>query len=123
MYKRRLLIFIFICVLAGFVCIGRLAYLQLGVGGDYRRQIEEMRILGPMQLPTIRGSIFDRSGNVMAVDKPAFYLYVNYELTRFFDDHFWQGSILKRQTSGQTADKAERNCAKILKTGWICCGR
>jgi len=60
MYKRRLLIFIFICIVAGFVCIGRLAYLQLSLGGDYRRQIEKMRILGPMQLPTIRGSILDQ---------------------------------------------------------------
>jgi len=107
MYKRRLLIFIFICILAGFVCIGRLAYLQLGVGGDYRRQIEEMRILGPMQLPTIRGSIFDRGGRVLAVDKPAFYLYVNYELARFFDDRFWQGMILQSQERGQTAEQAE----------------
>jgi len=112
MYKRRLLIFIFICILAGLVCIGRLAYLQLGVGGDYRRQIEEMRILGPMQLPTIRGSIFDRSGRVLAVDKPAFYLYVNYELTRFFDDRFWHGMILQSQERGQTADQAEMQFRK-----------
>jgi penicillin-binding protein 2 len=112
MYKRRLLIFILCFVLAGFVCIGRLAYLQLGLGDDYRRQIEEMRILGPMQLPTIRGSIFDRSGNVLAVDKPAFYLYVNYELTRFFDDRFWQGCILKCQDRGQTADQAEAQLRK-----------
>jgi len=107
MYKRRLLIFIFGGVLACLVCIGRLAYLQLGLGDDYRRQIEKMRILGPMQLPTIRGSIFDRGGKVLAVDKPAFYLYVNYELTRFFDDHFWRGMILKCQDRGQTVDDAE----------------
>jgi len=112
MYKRRLLIFIFICILAGFVCIARLAYLQLGVGGDYRRQIEEMRILGPMQLPTIRGSIFDRGGRVLAVDKPAFYLCVNYELTRFFDDRFWGGMILQCQDRGQTANQAEAQLRK-----------
>jgi len=112
MYKRRLLIFIFGGVLACLVCIGRLAYLQLGLGGDYRRQIEKMRILGPMQLPTIRGSIFDRGGKVLAVDKPAFYLYVNYELTRFFDDHFWRGMILKCQDRGQTVDEAEAQLRK-----------
>jgi len=112
MYKRRLLIFIFICIVAGFVCIGRLAYLQLFVGGDYRRQIEKMRILGPMQLPTIRGSIFDRNGDVVAVDKPAFYLYVNYELTKFLDDRFWRGRILERQRGGQTADEAEAQLRK-----------
>jgi len=112
MYKRRLLIFIFICIIAGFVCIGRLAYLQLGVGGDYRKQIEEMRILGPMRLPTIRGSIFDRSGRVLAVDKPAFYLYVNYELTRFFDDHFWRGMILQSQERGQTEEQVEAQLRK-----------
>ena len=112
MYKRRLLIFIFVCVVACLVCIGRLAYLQLGLGDDYRRQIEEMRILGPMQLPTIRGSIIDRSGNVLAIDKPAFYLYVNYELTRLLDDRFWQGRILERQRGGQTAGEAEAQLRK-----------
>jgi len=112
MYKRRLLIFIFGGVLACLVCIGRLAYLQLGLGDDYRSQIEKMRVLGPMQLPTIRGSIFDRNGKVLAVDKPAFYLYVNYELTKFMDDRFWRGSILKSQARGQTADEAEAQLRK-----------
>ncbi len=107
MYKRRLLIFIFVCVVACLVCIGRLAYLQLGLGDDYRRQIEEMRILGPMQLPTIRGSILDRSGNVVAIDKPSFYLYANYELTRLLDDRFWQGIILERKKPGQTEKQVE----------------
>jgi len=112
MYKRRLLVFIFIFIVAGLVCIGRLAYLQLVVGDDYRSRIEEMRILGPMQLPTIRGSIFDRSGNVLAVDKPAFYLYLNYELTKFLDDSFWRGRILELQRLGQTAEEAEANLRK-----------
>jgi len=107
MYKQRLQIFIFFCILAVVVCIGRLAYLQLAQGDDYRSRIEQMRMLGPMQLPTIRGSIFDRNGNSIAVDKPAFYLYISYELTKLLDGRFWQGSILKRASRGETAQQAE----------------
>jgi penicillin-binding protein 2 len=112
MYKQRLQIFISFCILAVVVCIGRLAYLQLAQGDDYRSRIEQKRVLGPMQLPTIRGSIFDRNGNIIAVDEPAFYLYINYELTKLLDDQFWQGGILKRANQGQTAQQAELELRK-----------
>ncbi|MHC5059771.1 MAG: peptidoglycan D,D-transpeptidase FtsI family protein [Planctomycetota bacterium] len=115
MYKTRLKIFIFMCICSLLVCIGRLAYLQLKLGGDYRRQIEEMRILGPMQLPTIRGSILDRNGRALAVDKPAFYLYVNYEATRLLDDRFWRGVILQRKKPGQTDEQAEAQVRRELQ--------
>ena len=114
MYKQRLQIFIFFCVLAVAVCVGRLAYLQLAQGDDYRSRIEQMRVLGPMQLPTIRGGIFDRNGNTLAIDKPAFYLYVNYELTKLLDDRFWQGSILNRVSRGKTAQQVELELREAL---------
>jgi penicillin-binding protein 2 len=115
MYKQRLQIFIFLCVLAIFTCVGRLAYLQLVEGDEYRKQIEQMRILPPMQLPTIRGGIFDRNGNSLAIDRPAFYLYVNYELTRLLDDRFWQGSILTRTAQGKTPQQTELELREEFK--------
>ncbi len=112
MYKRRLQIFIFLCILAVSVCGVRLIYLQLIRSQYYRDQIAQELLLAPMQLPTIRGSILDRNGNFMAVDKPVFYLEANYELTRLLDDRFWEGSILKRVTKEKNKEQAELQLRK-----------
>ncbi len=109
MYKQRLHVFISLCFVAVFVCLGRLVYLQVVKRNEYRSAIESSRILPPVQLPTVRGSIFDRNGNTLAMDKPVFYVQINYQLTRLMDDRFWEGSIqsLMRQNDDMTHEEAE----------------
>ncbi len=94
MYKQRLYIFITLCFIAVCVCVARLAYFQIAEAEDYRRQIEQMRILDPTSLPTVRGTIYDRNGKALAIDRPAFFLHIDYQISRLMDDRFWQANTL-----------------------------
>lgn len=78
-----------------------------------------MQILPSQQLPTLRGSIYDRNGKVLASDKPAFYLHVSYELTKVLDKKYVQGKILlemkKKENAELTAEQVETNVRQKLE--------
>lgn len=93
MYKLRLKILIGLFIAAAVICLFRLIILQVFHCGDYRLAIAEKQILEPQPLPTLRGNILDRRGNVLAKDVPAFYVHVSYQLTRLLDERFWEGMI------------------------------
>lgn len=97
MYKIRLIILIVLFAAAALVCLARLAYLQVFHSEDYRQAIADKQILEPQPLPTIRGTILDRKGTVLAKDIPVFYAYVNYRLTRLLDERFWDAQIQRRR--------------------------
>ena len=109
MYKQRLHVFISICSIAVAICLGRLALLQVVKCSQYRQEIEDARILPPIQLPTVRGSILDRNGNAIATDKPVFYVQTNYMVTRLLDDRFWEAEIQQVMQVNKefTRDQAE----------------
>jgi penicillin-binding protein 2 len=115
MYRRRLYSFVFICGLAVSLCLVRLGHLQLVEGEGYRKSIEEARILETVQLPTIRGRILDRDGNILAVDTASFNLYIHYSLTRLLDDRFRRCSIISGTDADTTAEKAELALVKDLQ--------
>jgi penicillin-binding protein 2 len=89
--------------------MGRLGFLQLVKCAQYRQEIEDARILPPIQLPTVRGSILDRNGNAIATDKPVFYVQTNYMMTRLLDDRFWEAEIQQMLQANKefTRDQAE----------------
>ncbi|AQT70116.1 Penicillin-binding protein A [Anaerohalosphaera lusitana] len=108
MYKRRLHIFIVLSILVTSAGVARLAFLQIAAKRQAREEIRLSRILAPIQLPTVRGSILDRNGRILAVDRPAFHVQVNYQLTRLLDERFWQANILKDIAGGdKTIEQAE----------------
>jgi penicillin-binding protein 2 len=111
MFHQRLKIFISICVLGMFVCLGRLWYLQSSESQTAREQIERLRILAPLQLPTLRGNIVDRNERVLAKEQPFFFLQVNYELIRLLDDRFRQAHIQALAGEGLDAQAAEEKLA------------
>jgi len=108
-YGRRLQAFMMVCLALLAACAARLAYLQTAEHESSLRAIEELRIRPPRQLPTVRGTIYDRNGRALAIDRPAFFLHVNYELTRLLDDRFWQAGIeqLRARQPDMNREQAE----------------
>ncbi|MGC9455418.1 MAG: penicillin-binding transpeptidase domain-containing protein [Phycisphaerae bacterium] len=70
MYKRRLKIFLALVAVALLGLTARLAQLQLVQGEMYRREAEES-LRSIRLLPAARGTIFDRRGRVLAMDRRA----------------------------------------------------
>lgn len=108
MYHFRLKIFILLCLVGLTIAVSRLMILQTCRVQQAREEVEKLRILVPQQRPTIRGRILDRSGNPVALDKPAFFLYINYELTRLMDARWREGKILRAAAEGKSRQEIER---------------
>ncbi|MHC5185033.1 MAG: hypothetical protein ACYSPI_12280, partial [Planctomycetota bacterium] len=81
MYHYRLKILIMLCVGGLVIAVGRLLTLQTFQAKKARQELADMRIMALKQRPTVRGKILDRYGNPIAIDKPAFFLHINYQLT------------------------------------------
>ncbi len=89
MYSKRLKIFIGVCAVFAGLCMTRLAYMQLSSSSSWQRQIEEFRTGIPKQLPTLRGRILDRNGEVLACDEAKFTLSIDYSIVQMIDERFW----------------------------------
>lgn len=114
MYHLRLKIFIFLCISVTVITVGRLVTLQTFGVWQARRQVSDMRILPPEQLPTIRGKILDRRERPLALDEPAFFLQIRYELTRYRDPRWREGRIRRRISE----DKPRRQVEEELNEEW-----
>ncbi len=101
MYKRRLKIFLILMAVAEAVLIGRLAQLQLIHGELYRRQAESLLAYEEL-LPTGRGRILDRRGNVLAENKACYDFCLHY-----------------RMLKGPGATEADRKAYRRWADGWI----
>jgi penicillin-binding protein 2 len=115
MFHRKLYIFIGICILGMMICLTRLWVLQATDSQQARQRIEQLRILPPRHLPTLRGKILDRNEHVLAADEPFFYLQLNYELIRLLDDRYWQANIRQLVATGLDARAAEEQLKKTWK--------
>ncbi|MCF7956660.1 MAG: hypothetical protein K9M75_12725, partial [Phycisphaerae bacterium] len=104
MYKQRLYFFIFLCFIAVSVCFSRLAYMQVVGKTEAREKIRDDRLKDPMQLPTVRGSIYDRCMKELAIDKPQFYVKISYQLTKYRDPDFWEATIYNNMKDGKSFD-------------------
>lgn len=107
MYQRRLKIFVGLCVGVLLIALVRLAFLQVFGAEAARRRTDELRILPPEVLATVRGKILDRSGRVLALDRPAFSLYINYGLSCHADERWREGHILRQITASTPRDEIE----------------
>ncbi len=68
MYKRRLKLLMTVTAALFAVLLGRLGYLQLVRGADYRDQATRA-LQAQAPLPALRGQILDRNGEILAVDR------------------------------------------------------
>src|SRR5207249_3601101 len=78
MFDRRLRILLAVFIAAGLVLAIRLGQLQIADRDYYRAQAEQSVILKPTQLPFVRGSIRDRSGEIFVIDEPCWDLTLDF---------------------------------------------
>ncbi|MHC5157335.1 MAG: peptidoglycan D,D-transpeptidase FtsI family protein [Planctomycetota bacterium] len=116
MYHYRLKIFIMLCIGSLIIAVGRLVTLQTFQAEKARQELEDLRIRNPDSLPTIRGQILDRYGKPLALDRPAFFLHINYQLTRYMDPRWREGKILRRLAADE--NKTRDEVKKELDEEW-----
>jgi penicillin-binding protein 2 len=97
MYDKRIKIFIIITAALLLICLLRLAQMQLLTASSVQNEIAELKQQSAQiqQLKTIRGKILDRKGKILALDRPCFYLCINYSLSCYLDDRVRQVILLK----------------------------
>lgn len=105
MYNRRIKIFLGISGFVLLVCLARLAQMQLLSGSSVQDEIARLKQFGnkTQQLKTVRGSILDRTGRVLAVDQPEFFVCINYEYASILDERVRKAELLKAATKPQLA--------------------
>ncbi|MEE9260083.1 MAG: hypothetical protein V3U40_03095, partial [Candidatus Scalindua sediminis] len=78
MNKKRLKIFFGIVLILFIVIFCRLFYIQIIEGGKYSG-ISDSRRIRTIGIDTLRGTIYDRNGLMLAADKHSFELTVSYK--------------------------------------------
>lgn len=118
MYKKRIIIFLSIIVLASLAIAGRLWHLQF-VQGDHWVEVAEKMLQDTDLLPARRGSIMDRNGNVLAMDKSCYELCLDYRFIVMDDANArkdewlnrkinqWRSARLKEIRNSRHVDNAE----------------
>ncbi len=118
MYNKRIIILISVIAVMLGVCVLRLAEIQLLSNSFYREEVAKLRIQSGslQQIRTLRGRILDRKGEVLATDEPRFWLAINYELGRFFDERVRQAMVLAAAKKNPNADTSgiEEQCKTQL---------
>lgn len=89
-----IMLFFFLFVV---LVIGRIMYLQIGMGEELKKQSQVNRIRHDV-LPAQRGAILDRNGKVLAVDEPVF------NLVRKSEGNDISDTTLTRLTKGLNLD-------------------
>ena len=116
MYHYRLKIFILLCIGSLVIAVGRLMTLQTFQAEKARQELEDLRIPDPEQRPTVRGQILDRYEKPLALDRPAFFLHINYQLTRYMNPQWREGNILRTLVANK--DKTRDEVRKKLEEQW-----
>ncbi|MGR3174998.1 MAG: penicillin-binding protein 2 [Candidatus Scalindua sp.] len=119
MYKSRFKIFFGIILVLFFVIFCKLFYVQIIEGGKYSGMSDSRRIR-TVSIDTLRGTIYDRNGSVLAIDKHTFELTVSY--TKLFDAFLCIKQNILPEVSGVKDKKIIRNlCEKCHSdnVSWI----
>ncbi|MHC4687187.1 MAG: penicillin-binding transpeptidase domain-containing protein [Planctomycetota bacterium] len=97
MFNKRLKIFVLLIALVLLVFLLRLGQMQLQKDSYYQDKIAELKLRKGRhrQFKTVRGTIFDRNGEVLAGDEPKFQLCINYELSCFWDQRVRRAKLLR----------------------------
>ncbi len=78
MFDRRLKSLLYVLGVSALILVVRLFELQVVHAEDYRRRTELALVLRPKPLPFVRGSILDRTGEMLVCDEPCWDITVDY---------------------------------------------
>ena len=72
------------------VCISRLAQMQLFPLSSVQKEIDKLKNSGAkiQKLSTVRGKILDRNDKILAIDRPTFWLNIDYQLSQYMDPNY-----------------------------------
>ncbi|MBN2374868.1 MAG: hypothetical protein JXD22_00605 [Sedimentisphaerales bacterium] len=112
MFQRRLRIFAIVMGLGLGMLACRLIWLQVLEGEKYQLLSKAALELPGRQIETVRGTIYDSKGRVLALDRASFDVCLTYKLTRLYDERFWQYQELFWQ---KNPDKQQEQREKLLK--------
>ncbi|MHC5111717.1 MAG: penicillin-binding transpeptidase domain-containing protein [Planctomycetota bacterium] len=79
MFEQRLRILLVCCALAVLVVVGRLFQIQVVQASYYRDRAHRALMLRPEQLPFIRGSILDRTGEILVSDEASWDICMDFD--------------------------------------------
>lgn len=124
MFDRRLTALLVVFALALTVIVARLVTLQIVWGDFYQQSAERSYLVTPRAIPFVRGSILDRTGEVLVSDQPCWDLTMDYDvIAAVADDQ--AGAIMPaikrwRQRYPQAAAQQdlERCFREELETMW-----
>ena len=119
MYDRRVKIFIAVNLVLVLVCLLRLWQMQWLRDSSIQTEIDRLRQqqLRSTQLKTIRGSILDRKGRVLAEDTPQFQVTLSYKLSCYADKRVQAEKRLlaRSKTSNPSGVDVENDIADKLE--------
>jgi len=118
MYDKRLKIFIILSTIFFFVCIYRLAQMQLMPNSSIQDKISEFKRQRGLTklLKTVRGKILDRKGRILADDELQFELHISYELISYSDPRLIKAKLLKAERKAEP-EKALTEAAEQIQAG------
>ncbi len=107
MYNKRIIIFIILSLSILGVCVTRLADMQLRENSFYQERIKDLKSRrgNSYQLKTLRGSILDRNGKILAEEDPTFKLKISYQLAKYMDERVIKAMLLKAKNSPEPTEK------------------
>lgn len=95
MFERRLKVLLGLLGIALLCIVARLGQLQIVQAEYYRKRAEQSLAVTPRQIPFVRGSILDRTGEVLVRDEPCWGLAVDYSVIAAYVGD--QPAAMKRQ--------------------------
>ncbi|MBN1973617.1 MAG: hypothetical protein JW787_08250 [Sedimentisphaerales bacterium] len=115
MYSKRIKIFIIICLLMLLVCILRLAQMQLFTHSSVQEEIEKLKNIEAKSqlLLTNRGKILDRNGRVLAIDRPTFWLNIDYKLSQYWDPNYQECRYIMASRESEPQKAKEQTSLEI----------
>ncbi len=120
MFRRRLVAYLVGVALLSGVLVVRLLWLQRVAGAYYDERVEDSYILPSRWLDTLRGSLYDRKGRLLAVDQASHDLCAQFHWCRLFDERRRSGLVAEylgeRDHRNKTVEDAERYWAEQRAT-------